>query len=253
MTRAQMGETLLDALHRLQEIELKLAEIRGKREVKIRLIESRKRKEKQAEEKLLTNERLLRERQMRLDSLSLDVASREESIQKHREALNKAKTNKEYAGILAAMNTEKADAAKIETAVLEFMEEIQTLKDSTGKAEEDKRKLAEDVRAAEKLLEEYDLQRREELANLQADRDSCAEAIPPTTLASFTRIAQSLEGEAMATVIKLYPKRDEYMCAGCNMTISLEIVNALRSRDEVQQCGNCGRILFYDSSTVERK
>ena len=120
-----MGETLLDALHRLQEIELKLAEIRGKREAKTRVIESRKRKERQAEAKLLASERSLRERQMRLDALSLDVAAREQSIQKHREALNKAKTNKEYAGILAAMNTEKADAAKIETSILEFMEEIQ--------------------------------------------------------------------------------------------------------------------------------
>ena len=132
-----MGETL-DALHRLQVVELQLAAIRRNRETKTRRIESAKRQLKIAEERLKERQLAARERQARIDGLSLEVASREESVAKHREGLNKAKSNKEYSAILAAMNTEKADNSKIESRILELMEEVQTLSSELTTAEADR-------------------------------------------------------------------------------------------------------------------
>ena len=252
-TKPQMGETLLEALHRLQEIEQKLAAIRRKREVKARRVEASTRKAKQTEEQLKGHQRQVRERQVRLDALSLDVAAKEETVQKHREALNRAKTNKEYAAILAAMNTEKADTAKLESGVLELMEEIQTLKNEASEVEAAKQRLLEEIRTTEDRLAEFDSECHEERTRLEADRDACSSVVPPSTLQTFTRVAESLDGEAMAAVTKMHPNRKEYVCAGCNMTISLEIVNALQSRDEIQQCGSCGRILHVDSSSSGEK
>ncbi len=246
-----MGE-LLEELHRLQQVELKLAEIRQTREDKARRIERFRRRTDQADEKLLQHNRTVRERQMRIDTLSLDVAAREEQINKHRIALTKAKTNKEYAAILTAMNTEKADNSKIETEILQLMERMQTLEEEGKQIEAEKAQHLESAETAQKVLDAFDAEINKERISLEATHDQHSEKIPGPIFATFTRVAQRHEGDAMATVTKTHPKRDEYICAGCNMKITLEVVNSLQSRDEIQLCGQCGRILYFETTPARR-
>jgi len=242
-----MGE-LLEELHRLQQVELKLAEIRQTREDKARRVERYNRRAEQAEEQLQQHNRTVRERQIRIDALSLDVAAREEQVNKHRVALTKAKTNKEYASILAAMNTEKADTSKVETEILQLMEEMQTLKEEGERIEAEKVQHLESAATAQKALDAYDAEVGEERSELEATRDQHAEKIPAPIFSTFARVAHRHEGDAMACVAKAHPKRDDYICGGCNMKITLEIVNSLQSRDEIQLCGQCGRILYFEAS-----
>ena len=56
----------------------------------------------------------------------------------------------------------------------------------------------------------------------------------------------SLEASARLQAAFVNPKRDEFICGGCNMAVTLETVNSLRTRDEVVQCNICGRILFFE-------
>ncbi len=51
----------------------------------------------------------------------------------------------------------------------------------------------------------------------------------------------------MAQVLKSHPKREEYICDGCNMSIPVEAVNSLMTKDELQQCQICGRILYLEN------
>lgn len=247
----QTGNSLIQVLHRLQEIELQLASIRRQRALRVRHVEVQKRKIDQVNDRLAEYGRTLRDRQVRLDALTLEVSARESASQKHREALNKAKTNKEYAGILEAMNTEKADAAKIETGVFQLMEEIQTLQTEAGDVETNKLELLDHLKSSQQKLEDFDAERRPKRDKLETDHKEYAANIPPTTLATFVRIAERLDGEAMAPVVKRHPKREEYGCSGCNMTVSLETINTLQSRDEIKHCDSCGRILYYDPSALE--
>ncbi len=242
-----MGETL-EALHRLQEVELQLAEIRQGRESKQRRVESSNRKIKDSVGKLELCKHRQREKQIRMDALSLEVQVREESVNKHREALNTTKTNKEYSAILAAMNTEKADNAKLESQILEIMEELQSIEAEVKNIGEQQAELQQSIDSAEAALAKYDAKNKEQLDSLLAQREECGEGIAATTLASFARVAQHHDGEAMASVFKTNPKRDEYVCTGCHMKISLEVVNILLTRDTIQSCGYCGRILYIEST-----
>lgn len=242
-----MGETL-EALRRLQDVELQLAAIRIKREAKDRRYQTQKRKAKQADESLEAHRRQQRDKQKMLDALTLDVTAREESINKHREALNKAKTNKEYSSILQAMNTEKADAAKVESGILELMEEIQRLKAREADLEAERVKAHDSIEQSKKTLEAYDAEVKVELEGLEAQREECSASIAPGTLSSFMRVAERHDGEAMALISKIHPKRDDFVCQGCNMKITLETVNSLQTRDEIQLCSSCGRILYLESA-----
>jgi len=245
-----MGETL-EALHRLQAVELQLAEIRSQREVIQRRVEVHRKRLQQVTDRMEELSLRSRRKQMDVDALSLDVSSREASVIKHREALNNAKTNKEYSSILAAMNSEKADTGKIESQVLERMEEIQSISHEIAQAEEQKTVHTDALAGAEEKLAAFDKRHKKETTRLTKDRKECESGIAPTTLSSFNRVADHLEGEAMAVVGKVHPKRDDFVCTGCNLKISLEIVNILQTRDEIQLCKCCGRILYVESSIAK--
>lgn len=246
-----MGDTL-EALHRLQAVERQLATFRRDRESLERRVVYHKRQAEEAEQKLKERHDTTRERQVKLDALQLDVTAREESVDHHRQALNTAKTNKEYAAILTAMNTEKADNSKLETEILRLMDAVQELQDDTSNLEAARAELLEDVAGAEKALGTYEAESRRQFEGLRDDREQCAEKVPPSALATFNRVAGHHDGEALVPVCKLHPKREEYGCSGCNMQVTLEIVNTLHTRDDIQICRVCGRILFLETPAAQR-
>jgi len=243
---------MLDDLRKLQSVEIQLAEIRRNREAKERRAAGRRKQVQRVDEGLEQHRRAGREHQVRLDSLQLDIASREESIAKHRQALNKAKTNKEYAAVLAAMNTEKADNTKVETAMLDLLKEVDAANAKTGEIESERGKLLEEVKKADQALNEYDRGLDAERTRLEAERDDIAQHIPAAALDAFRRAAMRHDGEAMAAIVKPRPKMEEFSCAGCNMKVTLEIVSALSSKDEIQLCGSCGRILYMEQTPARR-
>lgn len=242
-----MGTTL-NALHELQEIETQLATIRRRRESKVKRVDNLKRQVSAAEERIEAHKRLVRQKQMRQDELSLEVASYEQALENQKDALGKAKSNKTYAEILTAINTTKADNSKLESGILQLMEEIQVLNGEGKVIEEELEQLQKKVKSAEKQLAEYDEAHREEREKLEVSRDKCAEHIPQNALSMFSRVASRHDGEAMALVFKLHPRRDEYVCAGCNMKVTLEVVNTLHKSDEMQLCHSCGRVLYLETA-----
>ncbi len=246
-----MGVTL-EELRRLQAVEMQLAAIARNRESKALQVELRQRQIRRIDEKFQENHRKARESQMRLDSLSLEIAAREEAVGKHRQALNKAKTNKEYAAILAAMNTEKADNSKVESVVLQLMDELGVIKSQGAVIETERVKLLEQAAAAEEALKAFDAESQRERDDLVASREAFAGKITTAAIDVFNRVAQRHEGEAMAPVTKLRPKRDEWACGGCNMKVALEVVNALQTRDDILLCNVCGRILYLDAPAVPK-
>ena len=85
------------------------------------------------------------------------------------------------------------------------------------------------------------------LAELKAKRDKAAEGLATDNLTVFQRVADRYDGEAMAPV-QVEGKKPpyDYICGGCYMSLSAEHANALRVRDEIRTCNNCGRILYME-------
>lgn len=246
-----MGETL-QSLHRLQTVERQLASIRRNREGKARRVETLQRQIRQTDERLRQAQLKLREQQARIDAITLDVTAREESIARHREGLNRAKTNKEYSAILAAMNTEKADNTKLETTIVQLADELTRMQAENAQIQEERGRLQESLAVAQKAVEEYDRSTQAERDKLLAAREEFARGINPVTLQTFLRVAEHHDGEAMAPIAKIHPKREEYMCGGCNIAVTLDMVNALKTRDEILVCRSCGRILYAEPAPAPR-
>lgn len=247
--KARMGATL-DALHRLQEIELQLAEVQGKIDKKHRAVKRQEERIAQIDADIAARQDTIKKDRIDADRLELDMKSREAAISKHRQQLNEAKTNKEYSAILTQLNTEKADSSKVEERVLTMMTELEAKQKSI---DEIKTLRAAEVARRDELLAEAkaaETAAKSRLTELKAQRDAAASVVPEKALGLFNRIAQKNEGEALAKVVRTHPKRAEYACDGCNMAINIEQVNAVMSRDEAVLCNSCRRILYMPSSAA---
>lgn len=235
---------VLDALHRLQKIELSLSRHRSKAATYNRKIAQGQQLIDAKQAEYDAHLEAVKQCQMGIDSADLDIKSREESMAKHRLALNAAKTNKDYAAILTALNTEKADASKFESRVLELMAQKDELVAQSDVFEQEKAKLQTRLKKRKQDLADHLEKTRDELQSLEQERTDAASELPPSALAAFERVAAKHEGEAMAEILRLGSRGDDHICEGCNMSVTLEVVNRLRSVDDLVLCNTCGRILY---------
>lgn len=241
---------VLDALHRLQEVELQIADINRAIARKAQAVRRQQQAVATIDAQIASLQLKLRSEQMDADRLDLDVKSREAEIAKLRQALNAAKTNKEYSAILMQLNTTKADNSKIEEAALQKMGQVDARRKEIAALQE--QRAAETAKVDEFLSAQkaVEAQSKDRLDGLNAQRTEAADGIPAGVLDMFNRVAAKNDGEAMARIIRTNPKRDEYACQGCNMSVTVQQVNALLSRDEAVKCNVCGRILYLETGAA---
>ncbi|HPS54774.1 MAG TPA: C4-type zinc ribbon domain-containing protein [Sedimentisphaerales bacterium] len=188
---------------------------------------------------------------LQADRLELELKTRDDSIAKLRASLNVAKTNKEYAVVLTQLNTSRADNSKIETQILEMFKDIETdeaeCNDLQKQVEEQKDKLEQIRKDSEISAVKFE----KEIEEIQMEWNLAAKDIPAEPLEIFNRVAETYDGEAIATIEGLGNGNGPYSCGGCFMGITAETVNLLLTKDDIIRCPNCTRILCLDRDHEE--
>lgn len=236
----------LEALLELQQIEQQIVDIRRQLARKHRLVKRQSKSVRELQESLESEKHDLKRAQMQVDEVDLELKGRNANVTRLREQLNLVKTNKEYAAVLAELNNEKADVKRLEDRAYELMAGMEARKEGL---------------AARKASEQSELQRLEDLKQqagqtdasfaptlkeLEAKREKAIELLDAETQKLFSRLSERYEGEVLAEVDRAHPRRDEFTCGGCYMSVSAEAVNTLLVKDEVVTCPNCGRILYAE-------
>ncbi|MBI5724964.1 MAG: hypothetical protein HZA50_13470 [Planctomycetes bacterium] len=246
---------ILEGLLNLQTIERQLTLVKAKLKTRQNAVAFQQRRIEQAQADHLALQDKATQRRKDADGLELDLKTKEEQVARYRIALNTAKTNKEYSAILTQINTIKADNARIEEEVLRIRVEI----DSVGA---EAQKAAQQVLHEQERLKEVQATNTAELdklnamhSELAAKRQEAAKDVARDILATFDRLSEQYEGEAMAA-IEIHGKRPpfEYVCGGCYMGLNAEHANALSSPelDQVRTCDNCGRILYLPPKAAKK-
>jgi predicted nucleic acid-binding Zn-ribbon protein len=185
---------------------------------------------------------------MQSDRLELELKTRDQEVSKLRASLNAAKTNKEYAAVLTQLNTTRADNSKIETQILELMKAVEVdegeCENIRKQIEEQKQELEQTRKKVESSVAEHEA----EIAKIQAEWNEAAKAIPRKALDVFNRVADTYDGEAVATIEQQEGRTAAYSCGGCYMGVPAESVSLLMSKDEIIRCSNCTRILVLNPS-----
>lgn len=245
-----MGKTL-EALRKLQSIEDELAEVRRHLRIASAAVDAQRRRLDQMRQQHQGLHDDFLDRQKRAGAVELDLRGREEETVKLRQALSTARTNKEYAAILTHINTIKADSSKLEDEALRMMQEADKVQAEAQQAEQQ-------IAEAEQVLQRVEQTSAEQIARLegrlrefQEKRDAAAADVPSQALVTFDRIAATRDGDVMAQIVVVGTRPPhEYVCGGCNMSITAEHANALRTRDELRSCDCCGRILYLAPEDV---
>jgi len=239
----------LQALLLLQDIELQIVDIRRQLDRRQRLVTAQRRKLKTARDAIEAERMQVRRSQTEFDELDVDIKGRSANIERLREHLNTVRTNKDYAAILAKLNNEKADVSRLETRALELMQVVETRKQGLAAREQTERAEADRLEELETALEQARASFARRLEQLEEQRRQAADQMDSQASTLFDRLSERYDGEVLAEVERPHPRRDEFVCAGCHMSLRTEVANTLRSRDEIVTCRNCGRILFMRNET----
>lgn len=239
---------MLEALIALQDIEHQIVDIRRQLTAKERSVARQAERLRNAEAIQTQGRAELRQTQVDLDALDLELKGRQAHVSKLRDNLNTVRTNKEYAAVLSQLNTEKADASRLEARAMELLSAVEAKKQELAALEST---AYEETQRLANLKGQWEQARSSFSSRLEAlekQRDEAADRVDPKAMELFNRISERYDGEVLARVVQVHPRRQEYICDGCNMSLAAERANALLTRDELQTCGSCGRILYIDKS-----
>lgn len=237
---------MLEALVELQDIEHQIVDIRRQLTSKERSVARQAARTRAAEEALKTARDDVRHTQIHMDEVDLELKSRNARVVKLREDLNSVRTNKEYAAVLSALNNEKADMSRLEARAFELLSAVEEKKKKLGEHEAAVQQEAQKLANLRAQLEQSRGSFADRLRTLETQRENIAGRLDAKSLEHFNRLSERYDGEVLAKVIQVHPRRQEFLCEGCNMAVNIERANALMSRDDLVTCGSCGRILYID-------
>jgi hypothetical protein len=234
---------VLHGLLKLQRVENRLRAVKSKLSRCRRKILFQENQLRTLQNELEAKKEEIKLTRMQADRLELELKDRVEHVAKYRAALNMAKNNKEYSAILTELNTAKADNSKVETQILDLMKNIDAdeaeCQDIQAKIEDQKQILEKVRKESEAQAVEYE----KDMEQVQVEWDEAAKEIPATALAVFKRVADNYDGEALAFAEKQSETVEAWSCSGCYMSLTAESINQLMTHDDINHCGNCGRIL----------
>ncbi len=249
-----MTETrdVISTLKRIQEVDGKLVYVRRMKKLEPERLAK-------AEEACVAAERLFGELdnkhgdlQRKISKLELEIKAKEGLISRHKSQMLTASTNREYQTLLHEISLEEVEKSRFEDQVLESMIKVESLA-------EEERQIKVKVAEAKKSLEQIRREVAESLSELEesekeltAARNEIAAELQDEVLRQYQRLFESRSGLAVVpTAYESGTARLEgrYLCGGCKMTLSHQMINLLLLAKDLVYCTSCGRILFFEEQS----
>lgn len=170
--------------------------------------------------------------------LEIEAESRRQLIEKYSLQQFQTKRNEEYRALSHEIEACKAVISQLEDQQLELMEQADQAHHAVAAARRELEALGSetDRALADLAAREQNLQRQ--FAELTAGRAALAESVEQSLLARYERLRRNKGPRVVVGV-------DHGACGGCHVGLPAQVVIAVRAQEEVTQCPNCGRILFY--------
>jgi hypothetical protein len=165
----------------------------------------------------------------------------EETVEKIRKMKSRAsdlKTNKEYQAHLKEIDSAEQEIGVIEEQILLTMEDLDSVVKQQKEKEEEVNRETAKLAAFKKVLEEEVVIYENELTALKEERAKMVALIDPDVYKTYMFGLNAGGGVAVTGA------RNE-ICLGCNMNIPPQLFVEIKKNEEIIQCPQCRRILYY--------
>ena len=187
-----------------------------------------------AKQKIDLLEKKKRDKESGLDDINV-------RIQKMKGRTSEIKTNKEYQALLKEIEAVKKEQSTIEDEILIIMEEIDACSKQKKAAEAtfivEKKKI-------EELKKKIDNDRSEiekELSSVKELRAGVSAFVDRELYDQYITLIEACNGLAVTEV-------KEEICQGCNMNIPPQLFVEIKKQEEMFNCPQCRRLLYYKNN-----
>ena len=239
-----MAEMVLDRLRELQEADLELRELQQRkashdRTARVQTIQIAKHQEQI--ESLHEKRRAAR---IVADEKELDVREKQAEIQKLRGQQMQIRDNRQFQALQNEIKFAELAISKIEDDILSDLGDMEAIDTEIAEAEAALEREQDSLGELKKKIEARKSDVDAEIEACRGRRREIASALPPNVVDQFTRIADRLDGEALAPVIR-EEDGGSFICGGCHMSLTQNTYVILAGHgDNLVTCPNCTRILY---------
>lgn len=243
-----MAELVLDRLRELQQADKGLRRLEGLKAGHDRKVRVRAEQIIRQEEGIETLRLKHRDARKATDQKELDVRQKRSEIDRLKTQQMQVKDNRQYAILQNEIKFAELAIGKLEDEILADMEDVEA---ADAEIVEAKAALARSQQELEDLRKEIAAKKDgldAEIARCRAEREEVAKSLPDKVVDQFNRIADRLDGEALAPVLRDDEEGDSvFICGGCNMSLTENTYVRLAGRHEdLVTCPNCTRILYLE-------
>jgi predicted nucleic acid-binding Zn-ribbon protein len=163
----------------------------------------------------------------------------QDKIRKMKARVSEIKTNKEYQAHLKEIEGSEAEISKVEEEILTVMEEL----DASLKLQKEKEgKLNIELGKMNAFKKELDLEvqgHEKQLGLLKEERNGVVGRLDPDVYALYMKLLKAGNGRAVT-------RTKNEVCLGCNMNIPPQLFVEIMKNEDVIQCPQCRRILYFE-------
>jgi predicted nucleic acid-binding Zn-ribbon protein len=164
---------------------------------------------------------------------------------KYQDQTMAVKTNKEFHALQHEMQAADAEIAKFDDRDLELMMEADEIAVATKAADAGIKEAERSVTADRKALETEAKDAVARIETLGKERVAIVALISRPSLALFEQVAKPRRGVAMSPL-------DGDLCSVCHVHVRPHIMQQVKRGNDVMQCENCYRILYFPPIVAPR-
>ena len=244
-TRRPALREQLELLWELQEIDLDLKSIKEERERYPKEIK------KLEEKKTIEKERIQREKE-KIELLEKERRQKEGRLNAEQEKIKRAegrmfevKTNKEYQALLSEIETIKESSGREEEEILRVLDEIDELKKDLTKREKEMAAVLEKVEAEKKMIQEKMVQDDDLWKKRTERREVLTKQLESKLYKLYNTLKEKRHGVGVVSV-------KHETCQGCFVNIPPQMFIEVQKNNEIIRCPNCNRILYWEGDGKKR-
>ncbi len=170
--------------------------------------------------------------------LELDADAKKQQIEKYSIQQFQTKKNEEYKALSHEIDNCKKVISQLEDQQLELMEQADGAAKQVATATAAFNDAQKQIAAQLTTIDEREKRLTKELEDLRTDYLQLESAVDESVRDRYRRLRKQKGG---STVVGI----DHSTCGGCHMKLPIQIVLQCQGGQEIVNCTNCGRILYY--------